>query len=231
MLSDGKQRIIIRFGEKICCKGRTCFCGNICLVLVKERRVVMEQMIQELIRYQPYNEQEAADKELMLQLLQTEPHIFERTCQAAHMTASAWVVNKDWTKVLLAYHNLYQSWAWLGGHADGEKDLLQVALREVQEESSIQSVVPMTEEIYSIEILPVCGHEKRGVYVPTHLHLNVTYLLQADDREQTRIKADENSAVGWFPIEEAVMKSAEPWMRERIYRKLNEKLKKRYDVF
>ena len=160
----------------------------------------MEQMIQELIRYQPYNEQEAADKELMLQLLQTEPHIFERTCQAAHMTASAWVVNKDWTKVLLAYHNLYQSWAWLGGHADGEKDLL-------------------------------CGHEKRGVYVPTHLHLNVTYLLQADDREQTRIKADENSAVGWFPIEEAVMKSAEPWMRERIYRKLNEKLKKRYDVF
>ena len=191
----------------------------------------MEQMIQELIRYQPYNEQEAADKELMLQLLQTEPHIFERTCQATHMTASAWVVNKDWTKVLLAYHNLYQSWAWLGGHADGEKDLLQVALREVQEESSIQSVVPMTEEIYSIEILPVCGHEKRGVYVPTHLHLNVTYLLQADDREQTRIKADENSAVGWFPIEEAVMKSAEPWMRERIYRKLNEKLKKRYDVF
>ena len=106
-----------------------------------------------------------------------------------------------------------------------------MALREVQEESSIQSVVPMTEEIYSIEILPVCGHEKRGVYVPTHLHLNVTYLLQADDREQTRIKADENSAVGWFPIEEAVMKSAEPWMRERIYRKLNEKLKKRYDVF
>ena len=186
----------------------------------------MEHFIHKLKKYQPYNEQEDTDKKLMLQLLQIQPDIFERTCLAAHMTASAWVVNKDWTRVLLAYHNLYQSWAWLGGHADGEKDLLQVALREVQEESSIQSVVPMTEEIYSIEILPVCGHEKRGIYVPTHLHLNVTYLLQADDREQTRIKADENSAVGWFPIEEAVMKSAEPWMRERIYRKLNEKLER-----
>ena len=186
----------------------------------------MENIMQKLEQYIPYNEQEAMDKKLMLQLMQLHPDIFHRSCLDAHMTASAWVVNAERNKVLLAYHNLYQSWAWLGGHADGETDLLQTALREVQEESGIQSAVPVTEELYSIEILPVCGHEKRGVYVPTHLHLNVTYLLQADDREQTRIQADENSAVGWFALEEAVQRSAEPWMRERIYRKLNEKLEK-----
>lgn len=53
------------------------------------------------------------------------------------MTASAWVVNKDRSKVLMIYHNIYNSWSWLGGHADGETDLLAVAIREVREEAGI----------------------------------------------------------------------------------------------
>ena len=101
------------------------------------------------------------------------------------MTASAWVVNKDRSKILLAYHNIYDSWAWLGGHADGEKDLLKVALKEVAEESGVKNIKPVSEDILSVEILTVDGHEKKGVYVPSHLHLNVTYLIEADDTEQT----------------------------------------------
>ena len=75
-----------------------------------------------------------------------------------------------------------------------------------------------------MEILTVDGHEKRGVYVPSHLHLNVTYLLQADPEAPLSKKADENSAVAWFPAGEAVEASSEPWFRERIYPKLNEKM-------
>ena len=116
----------------------------------------------------------------------------------------------------MAYHNLYDSWSWLGGHADGDRDLLAVSMREVREESGLTAVRP--------EILTVDGHEKRGAYVSSHLHLNVTYLLEADPAAPVRRKPDENSAVAWFGLEEAVAASSEPWFRERIYRKLNAKL-------
>lgn len=86
-------------------------------------------MIKQIEAYEPYNEQEARDKEIILSML-TEAErmgedIFSRENRMAHMTASAWVVNRDRTKVLLAYHNIYNSWAWLGGHADGERNFAQ----------------------------------------------------------------------------------------------------------
>ena len=124
----------------------------------------------------------------------------------------------------MAYHNIYNSWSWLGGHADGEADLLQVAIREVREESGVSFVEPLTEDIFSIEVLTVDGHEKRGAYVPSHLHLNITYLLEASENEETRIAEEENSGVKWFPLSEAVAASSEEWFRERIYTKLNQKL-------
>ena len=83
---------------------------------------------------------------------------------------------------------------------------------------------PISDQIYSLEILTVDGHEKRGRYVPSHLHLNITYLLEASPAEAVRCKPDENSRVGWFPPEEAEAASSEPWFRERIYSKLNAKL-------
>lgn len=143
------------------------------------------------------------------------------------MTASAWVVNRTRTKVLMIYHNIYDSWSWLGGHADGEKNLLSVAVREVQEESGIREVRPVSGDIYSLEALTVDGHVKRGQYVSSHLHLNVTYLLEASEEDSLKIKPDENSGVSWFGLEEAVEASSEPWFREHIYKKLNEKLKGR----
>lgn len=141
-----------------------------------------------------------------------------------HMTASAWVVNEARTKVLMVYHNIYHSWSWMGGHADGEEDLLAVALREVQEESGIRSVHPVTEKIYSLEVLTVDGHVKRGKYVSSHLHLNVTYLLEASEADSLHMKPDENSGVAWFGLKEAVEASSEPWFKERIYPKLNARL-------
>lgn len=181
--------------------------------------------IKEQIRaYRAWNEQEEADREELLRALHQD-HIFLRENRAAHMTASAWVVNPAGDRVLMAYHNIYDSWSWLGGHADGEKDLLSVAVREVREESGIRAVTPLSEEIFSLEILTVDGHEKNGVYVPSHLHLNVTYLLEADDQAALSVKPDENSGVAWFTPDGAVEASTEPWFQERIYKKLNQKLK------
>jgi ADP-ribose pyrophosphatase YjhB (NUDIX family) len=183
------------------------------------------ELLGQLEQYRPFNEQEERDRDILLRCLREEGDIFTRDNAMAHMTASAWVVNRERTKVLMAYHNIYHSWSWLGGHADGERNLLKVAVREVMEESGLKQVRPVAEEVYSLEILTVDGHVKRGVYVPSHLHLNVTYLLEADEHGQLRVKEDENSGVAWFAPGDAVLASTEPWMRERIYMKLNAKMK------
>lgn len=183
------------------------------------------KLINELREYIPFNEQEEKDLELILYALQNEPDIFSRKNSLAHMTASAWVVNRDRTKVLMVYHNIYHSWSWLGGHADGMEDLLSVALKEVREESGVTSVKPVSEKIFSVESLTVDGHVKRGAYVSSHLHLNVTYLLEADEEEDIFIKPDENSGVSWFPLEKSVEASSEIWFCQHVYSKLLDKMK------
>ena len=179
---------------------------------------------EEIARYEPFNEQEARDKTVILRFLEQNDDAFLRENRIAHMTASAWVVNPGRDKVLMVYHKIYDSWSWTGGHADGETDLLSVALREVTEETGVTHVRPVSGEIFSLETLTVDGHEKRGEYVPSHLHLNVTYLLEADDAEPLRICEDENKGVAWFTLDGALAASTEPWFVKRIYGKLNDKL-------
>lgn len=187
-----------------------------------------QKLVSQIRRYVPYNEQEEADKALILKWIEKNDDAFLRDNVVAHMTASAWVVDKDRSKVLMVYHNIYHSWSWLGGHADGETDLLAVAIREVKEEAGISDVRPVSEEIFSLESLTVDGHVKKGRYVSSHLHLNVTYLLEADEAEVLRIKPDENSGVRWFSLEEALAACSEPWMIERVYKKLNAKVRERF---
>lgn len=181
-------------------------------------------IIEQLKNYEPYNEQEKHDKAGILQYLEREKDVFSRNNKTAHMTASAWVVNKDRTKVVMIYHNIYDSWSWMGGHADGEEDLFAVAIKEVKEESGLNNIIPISTDIFSLEILTVDGHVKRGEYVSSHLHLNVTYLFEADEKEILTIKADENSGVEWFGLDESIDRSTEMWFKERVYTKLNKKL-------
>ena len=181
-------------------------------------------IIRDIENFVPLCPQEQRDKTGILRFLAGHPDAFDRENLTAHMTASAWVLSPDRRQVVMVYHNLYHSWSWTGGHADGDRDLLAVSMREVREESGLTAVRPVSPHIYSLEILTVDGHEKRGAYVSSHLHLNVTYLLEADPAAPVRRKPDENSAVAWFGLEEAVAASSEPWFRERIYRKLNAKL-------
>lgn len=179
---------------------------------------------EELMNYIPYNDQEQKDKEIMIKALDTFDDIFERSNEIAHFTASNWIVNRQRTKVLMAYHNIYNSWAWTGGHADGDTNLMNVAVREAMEETGINDFKVISDGIYSVEILPVDGHIKRGKYVATHLHFDVCYLLEADENEALKIKEDENSGVKWINIDEVLNFIREENMLP-VYSKLNEKLK------
>ncbi len=185
----------------------------------------LKNLVSEIEAYVPFNEQEEKDKEVILECLKNNENVFLRESKMAHMTASAWVTNKNRDKILMVYHNLYDSWSWLGGHADGEVNLLDVAMREVSEESGLKRLVPVSRNIYSLEVLTVDGHIKKGEYISSHLHLNVTYLLEADDTEMLSIKPDENSGVAWFGLQKAIDSSTEQWFQEHIYSKLNEKLR------
>lgn len=180
-------------------------------------------LLYDITNYIPANQQEAHDKAQMLQFMQHNANYLSRENQIAHFTASMWTINKEHTHTLMVYHNLYDSWSWIGGHADGIEDLCSVALRELQEETGVKNASLVSKEIFSLETLTVNGHVKKGMYVPSHLHFNVTYLAEADEKEELIVNEDENQAVKWWSFEDALRVPKEPWMIERIYKKLIEK--------
>ena len=177
-------------------------------------------IFEDLKKYVPANEQEERDKVQMLKFIQQHDDCLYRENEVGHFATSAWVVNKERTKTLMVYHNIYNSWSWIGGHADGEADLCAVALRELKEETGVKNIRLVSDEIFSIETLTVDGHVKKGKWVPCHLHFNVTYLVEVDEDDELFVKEDENSGVLWFTFEEALKASTEPWMVKHVYEKL-----------
>ena len=175
-------------------------------------------------KYVPQNEQEENDKDLMLEFINTFDDVLTRDNRMGHFTSSSWIVNKERTKALMIYHNIYDSWAWTGGHCDGDSDLLHVALKEAEEETGLTNIKPLSKDIASLEIVTVDGHVKRGKYVSSHVHLNCTFILEADEQELLRIKPDENSGVKWFELDKTIEATSEPKMRE-IYKKLNDRVR------
>ncbi len=181
-------------------------------------------LLKDIENYIPVNEQEENDKKVMLDYMLRNSDYLTRENKVAHFTTSIWTVNKERTKTLMVYHKIYDSWSWIGGHADGEEDLSKVALRELKEETGVENAVLVSDEIFSLEILTVDGHMKKGKYVPSHLHFNVTYLAEAEESQMLVINKEENTGVEWFSFEEALKASSEPWMVERVYKKLIEKV-------
>ena len=191
--------------------------GTMSLVGRKEK---IMGLLQEIKNYMPVNEQEENDKKVMLEYMQNNSDYLTRENKVVHFTTSIWTVNKERTKTLMVYHNIYDSWSWIGGHADGEENLAAVALRELKEETGVENASLVDRDIFSLEILTVDGHMKKGKYVSSHLHFNITYLAESDENQMLFVNEEENKGVKWFNLEDVLKVSSEPWMVERVYKKL-----------
>lgn len=183
----------------------------------------------EVLGFEPFGDQEEKDRLRLLFLLDLfHGDVLTRENEITHMTSSAMVFSPAMDKVLMAYHNIYRSWAWLGGHADGQENLLQVAEKEAREESGVHHLVPMNVHPVALDILPVIGHYKKGQYIGAHLHLNLTYAFWAPEGQGLTVRPEENSAVGWIPIEELEQKVTEQDMIP-IYRKIIRRCQRDFD--
>lgn len=179
--------------------------------------------INQIKEYISYNEQEMKDKELILKCISDFPDVLTRDNTIAHITSSGYIVNKAKDKVLMIYHNIYKSWSWTGGHADGDSNLLKVAIKEACEETGLKNVAPVNGEILSLDVLNVNGHIKNGKYISSHLHLSIAYLLEADENDELIVNKEETRGVKWLPIDELHIHCSEPYM-VKIYNKFNKKI-------
>ena len=154
-----------------------------------------------IVRFRAGDDREAQEQRMILEMIdRLGDAILTRESEIAHMTASSIIVSPDRRRTLMAFHRIYNSWAWTGGHRTGKR-FRGIARREAQEETGISGLVRLGGGIASLEILPVWAHVKRGRAVGSHLHLNVSYLFEADDSLPLAVREDENSAVGWIDID------------------------------
>lgn len=171
-------------------------------------------------QYETKNEQEKRDQSLMLEQMElVGEQILTRESETAHMTSSGVVLNPTMDKMLMIHHKLYNTWAWTGGHADGEDDPLETAIREAQEETGVEIILPLSTEAASIEVLPVFGHQKKGAYVSTHLHFNISYILIAEESEVLQVNEEETNGVEWVSVSKIPEYSNEPFFVE-LYQKI-----------
>ena len=186
----------------------------------------MNKKVYDLIsNYKCYDKKEENDKSVMLEFIKNNEDVLTRENRIAHFTVSVWITNKDRNKVIMIHHNIYNSWAWVGGHADGDDDFLHVAKKETEEETGIKELKLLQDDIFGLNIVTVDNHIKRGQEVSSHLHLDVEYVFEADDTQELRIKEDENSGVMWVDIDKVCEYTTEEKMKP-IYKRLNEKLRK-----
>lgn len=130
-----------------------------------------------------------------LSLLDDPVDPFVRERLAGHFTGSAWLVSADGQRVLLTHHRKLERWLQLGGHADGEGDLAQVALKEAEEESGLAGLVVEGDAPFDLDRHWI---PERGA-LPGHWHYDARYVVRAGASEDF-VVSEESLALAWREI-------------------------------
>ena len=184
------------------------------------------ELKQQIENYIPFNEQEMVDKNYFLEFSNKFDDVLTRDILFGHFSASAFVVNKKRDKMVVVYHIINDGWMYPGGHADGESDLLAVALREVKEETGLTASV-IDREIFAIQANAVQPHIKNNKFISAHTHFDVIYLLEADDNLPLVYREDESMGVKWIDFGKMDDDSIVPFIRP-IHKKLVKKLENKF---
>lgn len=163
-------------------------------------------------------EEERAKAEILQKIREQGDALLYRSAPA-HFTSSALILNPGRTKTLLIFHRQFQSWTYPGGHADGDGDLLEAAVREAKEETGLSDAVPLSGEILSLDLLPVSENRKGGRLVPAHTHLSASFVLLAGEEQPLHANPAETGGLCWTPVEKLDERCREAHMRA-IFRKL-----------
>lgn len=154
-------------------------------------------LLQLLQTYRPFDEAERASLERMRAFLSDAPDCFERHNAYGHFTGAGWLLSRDGRRVLLHQHRKLGMWLQLGGHADGDPDLLRVALREAREESGIEGIEPVHAGVFDVDVHEIPARGER----PTHLHFDVRFLLRVTGEEIFQ-RSEESFSLAWLTSEE-----------------------------
>ena len=136
----------------------------------------------------------------MIDFIEKNVDCFERSNLAGHITGSAWLLSPDEKKVLLTHHKKLNRWLQVGGHSDGQNKTWDVALREATEESGIQNISFVIQEIFDVDIHTIPENKKKNE--PEHLHYDVRFLLKAPSEDF--IVSEESNALRWVSAQQLV---------------------------
>ncbi len=171
-------------------------------------------LIEALTHYRDRYPEESPTVDRLIDFVRREPACFERSTVEGHITGSAWVVDPEGRRTLLTHHRKLNRWLQLGGHADGDHDVLRVSLTEAREESGIEAFTVLSQDIFDVDIHPIPA---RGMD-PEHLHFDIRYALQAHTTDH--IVTEESHDVAWVEVTAIHEYTTEPSML-RMARKWN----------
>ncbi|WP_203322733.1 NUDIX hydrolase [Pseudoxanthomonas beigongshangi] len=178
------------------------------------RRVFESPLMEQLQVYRARWPEEAAVVEDFLELLADSRNPFLRERLEGHFTGGAWLVSADGRRTLLTHHRKLARWLQLGGHADGDTDMGQVALKEAEEESGLPDLKLDDTAIFDLDRhwIP----ERKDV--PGHWHYDVRYVIRAGADERY-VVSEESLDLAWREIapiadepDESLSRMARKWL-------------------
>lgn len=143
--------------------------------------------------YHPVYLEEQKFKQQIIDFVVAHEDCFDRTLSIGHITASAWLLNKQGTHALLMHHTKLDRWFQLGGHCDGDSDVLTVAIKEAQEESGIEGIVAVSPAIFDIDVHLIPENSREAA----HYHYDIRFLLQVVSDEQV-VQNHESKQLAWI---------------------------------